>query len=252
MVLPDDPKLAVYLRLVVGVLILMMALATVVMSLSGPRENIFRQRAKRLPLVAQIAIIVAAIFVAWIFATARPQLRAALDRLRFGNSQGNKLHHTLGVHVSHTYGIAVTVFLAIVAVGLLVGMWLLARRGRVLEWDSEKLDEELGEAVDEGLERLEGGGEPREAIIACYVRMQEALSAAGVTKRPSDTAFEFLARVLAQRSGVGPGAQRLTVLFERARFSDHEITEDMREEAAAALRDIRDGLQIHVPGGATV
>jgi hypothetical protein len=38
-------------------------------------------------------------------------------------------------------------------------------------------------------------------------------------------------------------AQRLTALFQRARYSDHPATGAMRDEALAALRSVRDDLQ---------
>lgn len=243
MVLPDSPVIAVYLRLVLGTLIVLMALATVVISLSGPREHILARSRKRLPPIAQLAIVAGAIFIAWGLAQEGTRIREALSGFGGGHGKGGHAGHRLHFTVSHSFGIAVTIMLAVAVVALLVGMWLLARRGRVLEWEGEALDEELIEAVAEGLETLDVEGEPREAIIACYVRMQEALVTAGVARRVSDTPFELVERVLVQRSEAAPGARRLTVLFERARFSHHPVTEEMRDQAAQALRQIGNGLR---------
>ena len=44
----------------------------------------------------------------------------------------------------------------------------------------------------------------------------------------------------------GEAVGRLTTLFERAKFSDHDIATAMKQDAIAALREIRDNL----PGGA--
>ena len=47
------------------------------------------------------------------------------------------------------------------------------------------------------------------------------------------------------RIGTSPSAavSRLTSLFEQAKFSRHTIDESMKQDAIAALREIRDDLQ---------
>lgn len=78
----------------------------------------------------------------------------------------------------------------------------------------------------------------RQAIIACYAAMEQALAAAGSPRRAADTPEDLLGR--AHRAGVlrTPAAARLTTLFREARFSTHALGTAEREAATLALGDI--------------
>jgi hypothetical protein len=81
--------------------------------------------------------------------------------------------------------------------------------------------------------------DPRAAVLAAYARMETALASVGLARRPSDAPRQYLARL---ETGLGGGrapAARLTELFERARFSPHPVSEDLREEAIGALETLR-------------
>jgi hypothetical protein len=56
----------------------------------------------------------------------------------------------------------------------------------------------------------------------------------------SDAPFEYLSRALAQLSVSAPAANRLTDLFERAKFSATPADHEMKAEAIRALEEIRD------------
>ena len=80
---------------------------------------------------------------------------------------------------------------------------------------------------------------PREAIIACYAAMEQALaSAPGAAPQASDTPSEVLARAVGNRTISSGGAAALVDLFAEARFSRHTMTEDHRDEAERALRTV--------------
>jgi hypothetical protein len=78
--------------------------------------------------------------------------------------------------------------------------------------------------------------EPREAIIACYAAMEEALAnAPGAMPQDSDTPSEVLARAV-EHDAIHPGtATDLVELFAEARFSQHVMNEGHREIAVRAL-----------------
>jgi hypothetical protein len=58
-------------------------------------------------------------------------------------------------------------------------------------------------------------------------------------RRPHETPLEFLQRAMSRLPASRALAGRLTSLFEQAKFSRHEIREPMRQEALAALREVR-------------
>ena len=65
----------------------------------------------------------------------------------------------------------------------------------------------------------------------------------GLRRKPSETPLEYLRRVLLGLTARGDAVSRLTGLFEQAKFSRHEIDSPMKQDAIAALREIRDDLQ---------
>jgi len=94
-------------------------------------------------------------------------------------------------------------------------------------------------AVDESLEDLEREPDARRAVLQAYARMEHALALRGAARRPAETPREYLARALeavqVSRASIG----RLTLLFQRAKFSRHPVDAGMQVEAIDALRDLR-------------
>ena len=95
--------------------------------------------------------------------------------------------------------------------------------------------DELLAAVDLSLEDLESEPDPRRAVIRAYARMERALGSYGLARRPSETPLEYLARALTSLRVGRRSVERLSALFERAKFSQHEIDLSMKTEALAAL-----------------
>ncbi len=85
-------------------------------------------------------------------------------------------------------------------------------------------------------------GEARNAIVACWLRLEQVITDAGLERRPSDTAQEFTARVLNRFEVDAESADRLAALYLEARFSSHEMTEQQRGDAIGALDSIHRGL----------
>ena len=98
-------------------------------------------------------------------------------------------------------------------------------------------------ALDESLDDLRNEPDLRRAIIAAYARMERALAAGGIPRRPSEAPFEYVERALGDLETSGESAQRLTDLFEWAKFSQHEPEPEMRDEAISALVAVRDELR---------
>jgi hypothetical protein len=102
---------------------------------------------------------------------------------------------------------------------------------------------ELEAVLSRTLDELELDPDPRRAVIQAYVRMEGVLAAHGHARLPHEAPLEYLARVLRELDVRAEAAHALTELFERARFSHHEIDAAMRAEAVASLEAVRDDLR---------
>lgn len=138
-------------------------------------------------------------------------------------------------------------------VGLLAGLASLAVAlvllfaERIAEWLERKnrlaAAEPLREAVDESLDDLAGESDARTAIIRCYRRFERFAAQARVPRAPWQTSSEFVLEALSRLALPHAPVERLTRLFELARFSDHPLEPDELESARACLEEIRAALQ---------
>ena len=130
---------------------------------------------------------------------------------------------------------------ALTAAGLAAAFVAFARRREPARRRSAA--EEIVLAIEGTLDDLRAEPDPRRAVIAAYAQMEGALARAGLPRNPSEAPREYLQRALAE---VGAGAnsiERLTSLFERAKFSPHAIDGSMKEEAISALETLRSELR---------
>lgn len=130
----------------------------------------------------------------------------------------------------------------LVAAGVLVGAasWRVLRPRRAGPTglaDPAVAEAQLAAAVKAATRALQEApvGDPRQAVIDCYSAMEQSLTTTLTLRRPTDTPQELLRR--ARGIGVlhGEDAERLTALFERARFSHRPLDENDRAAAAQAL-----------------
>jgi Domain of unknown function (DUF4129) len=113
-------------------------------------------------------------------------------------------------------------------------------------WDARaggEAAEPLSEAVQEGLDDLATDPDARAAIVRCYRRFERVAARARVVRAPWQTPDEFMRETL-RRLVLPPRAvDRLTRLFELARFSAHPLGTAERDQARACLEDIRAELE---------
>ncbi|HZS24533.1 MAG TPA: DUF4129 domain-containing protein [Gaiellaceae bacterium] len=133
----------------------------------------------------------------------------------------------------------ISVFLVLVAG---TGVVLLARRRTRRPPRVWRFDREVAQALDESIDDLRSDPDLRRAIISAYARMEGALGRAGIPRARSEAPFEYMTRALEALDASAASARRLTALFERAKFSQHEPEPEMRDEAIAALVAVRDEL----------
>lgn len=111
-----------------------------------------------------------------------------------------------------------------------------------LDREPPALADELSDEISLALDDLRSENDIRRAVIAAYARMEKVLARSGLRRRASETALEFLRRVLADLRVSAPAAQALTALFEEAKFSSHRLGESARTRAIDALETIRSDL----------
>jgi len=102
---------------------------------------------------------------------------------------------------------------------------------------------QLTEAVDESLDDLAGEPDPRAAIIKCYRRFERVAARARVPRAPWQTPEEFMRETLRRLVLPRSPVDRLTRLFELARFSRHPLESPERDLARACLDEIRAALE---------
>jgi hypothetical protein len=91
---------------------------------------------------------------------------------------------------------------------------------------------------------LDQADDAREAVVACYVRMERAFAEAGAARLATESPLELMARVLDELYVPEADVRRLTGLFTEARFSAHPVTDEMREAARRSLRNVADALAV--------
>jgi hypothetical protein len=194
-------------------------------------------------LVILFAIMLLGLGIAWLRRNGSlPNLANFLAPPPGKNGKGG-LHHAVAPYSpSFQWPVLWAVIGVLAATG--IGLFWLGRRRPAAESEElgEQIDDDLASSIDDAIDDLESEPDARLAVIAAYARMERALGRSGVGRAPSETALEYLRRVLLARTANSDAVSRLTGLFERAKFSKHEIDAPMKFDAITALREIRDGL----------
>lgn len=128
---------------------------------------------------------------------------------------------------------------------LLGGVWLYVRSRRRFAplADEHGLEAEIVSTIETTIDDLRREGDARRAVIAAYASMERTLARHGLARRRSEAPLEYLATILRGLRVRETAVRTLTNLFEYAKFSRHEISPAMKEEAIDALLAIRDDLQ---------
>ena len=109
----------------------------------------------------------------------------------------------------------------------------------------EELDQAQDQVVADAQLALDllDEGEPRNAIVAAWDRLEVTAATLYLQRRPWETSSEFVIRMLDDVRADGEAVVALEALYREARFSTHPLTEDDRAAAAEALGRIRASLQ---------
>ena len=108
--------------------------------------------------------------------------------------------------------------------------------------------EELVAALDAGLEELsDTDRDPRRAVIACWVRLEQAAAAAGTPRHPGDSPTDLVGRLLAEQQVDAGVLAALLEVYRQARYATHTVDDQMRQQARTALQRLRADLGAVVP-----
>ena len=110
----------------------------------------------------------------------------------------------------------------LVAIAALPGTSPTARGAAAWNPCRETLLPVLADVLDETLDDLRAEADPRRAVIAAYARMERALAAYGLPRRPSEAPDEYLQRILADLDVEPPRHLALDGVV-RAKFSAHDV-----------------------------
>lgn len=116
------------------------------------------------------------------------------------------------------------------------------RRGRGAAPETPAADEVVA-ALDAGLQDLsDADRDPRRAVIACWVRLEQAAAAAGTPRRPDDTPTDLVTRLLAEQHVSAEVLAGFAAVYREARYATHIVGEQTRSDAREALQRLRTDL----------
>jgi hypothetical protein len=138
----------------------------------------------------------------------------------------------------------------LIAVGLIGALAIVMLRGwqareRPLHVDTDAPTamsgaDEVMAALDAGIEQLsDSDADPRRAVIACWVRLEQAAATAGTPRHIGDTPAELVGRLLGAHRVSRPVLARFAAVYREARYATHPVDEQMRQTAIGALRQLR-------------
>jgi hypothetical protein len=103
---------------------------------------------------------------------------------------------------------------------------------------SQPSAKQLREALHAGLSDIDAGGDPRAAVIACWLRLEQAAATAGTGRLVFETPTDLVARVLAAHDVNDHALRALAEAYHQARYAPHHITEELRESSRSALVEV--------------
>lgn len=200
-----------------------------------PQSARRRRRARLLPFV--LVAIAAAVLV---IAVRDPDgFAEVMTRLRLNRDPRNGMDEA----VRRPPSLELFPFMVVSSVVLAGAAALAAHRLLRRPVAGQTLTEELSQALDESLDDIRAESDPRRAVVRAYARLEAILERSGVPRHEADAPFEYVGRVLLELDVSEAPVTRLAALFERARFSRHEIGAELKDEAIGALESIRDELR---------
>ena len=148
---------------------------------------------------------------------------------------------------SPTTGYAMFTMIVLVYGGLgLLGAWILYEgwgKARFPAGQDDPRPRQVQHAVAAGLQELRMHADPRQAIIACYARLEHLLEDYGVPAYEHLTPQEYMGTALQGLNLPTEAFAGLVALFELARYSLHTLDDTARTTAMAYLEQLHAHLE---------
>jgi hypothetical protein len=181
-----------------------------------------------------------------------PEVYQFLERLRAHINLAQELLEA-GTHSfvqqvhSPTTGYTMLTMVILVYGGLgLLGLWILCEgwgRARFQSPQDDARPRHIQRAVAAGLQELRTHTDPRQAIIACYARLEHLLEDYGVPAYGHLTPQEYMGAALQDLDLPMEAFAGLVALFELARYSLHPLDDTARATAMAHLEQLNTHLE---------
>ncbi|GAA3336819.1 hypothetical protein GCM10020358_10810 [Amorphoplanes nipponensis] len=180
-----------------------------------------------------------------------PSLEPAVKPSQQAAEAGGELPDWTGTVALVVLGVLAVLVLGLVAWAL-VRQTLSRRAGRTGRRDPRRPEsrtaEDLVAALDAGLQELsDTDRDPRRAVIACWVRLEQAAAAAGTPRHAGDSPTDLVARLLAEQHLDAGVLTPFAAVYRQARYATHTVDDQMRRQARTALERLRVDLGAGVP-----
>ena len=108
--------------------------------------------------------------------------------------------------------------------------------------DLDLQTQEVAETIQRTIDALAGGSDTRATVIRCYTDMCKVMAKYGVIEEEHLTPREF--ENMAKEALPVPNEliHDLVMIFEEARYSDHDLAEDASQRALSALEGMKEKL----------
>lgn len=172
-----------------------------------------------------------------------PSLEARAEPSQEPSKAGGDLPDWTG-----TVALVILGIVGVIVIGLVVWALLrqtLSRRGnrkgrREPRRPEARTAEDLVAALDAGLQELsDTDRDPRRAVIACWVRLEQAAAAAGTPRHAGDSPTDLVARLLAEQRLDADVLTPFAAVYRQARYATHTVDDQMRQQARSALERLR-------------
>ena len=180
-----------------------------------------------------------------------PEMQDFLERLRLEIGLARELldtnaHGLVQQVYSSTTGYTMFALVVLVYGGIgVLSVWLLWEGWwKVPRWAEVETERprHLQRAMAAGLQELRLHADPRQAIIACYVRLEHLLEDHGLPVTATLTPQEYMSEALRELALPLEAFVELVRLFELARYSLHPLDQRARTKAITCLERLHEAL----------